>query len=118
MATAYERFLAEPNPRLLADDATLHYVTTMTSVSGSANILKHLLNLQKQVRKKKQHVLSLLQSDDTLVLEVDTALEFQTSGGAYLPGLDDNFLTDRTAYLHIVSSHARPLLLPVPWPPA
>jgi hypothetical protein len=35
---------------------------------------------------------------------VDTAFEFISSGGPYLPGLDDNFLADRTVYLPIVSN--------------
>ncbi|EQL03837.1 hypothetical protein OCS_00434 [Ophiocordyceps sinensis CO18] len=105
----YQQFLAAPSSSLLADKATLHYVTTTTAFSGATDILKHLNSLQRQVRKKKQHVLSVIDGNHVIALEVDTDLEFLTSGGAYLPGLDDNFLSDRTAQLaimHIVAFDA------------
>lgn len=98
----YEQFLAAPSSSLLADKATLHYVTTTTAFSGATDILKHLNSLQRQLKKKKQHVLSVVDGNNVIALEVDTELEFLTSGGAYLPGLDDNFLSDRVAYLPIV----------------
>ncbi|POR36560.1 Uncharacterized protein TPAR_03219 [Tolypocladium paradoxum] len=105
-AATYNKFLAAPSSSLLADKATLHYVTTTTAFSGATDIIKHLNSLQKQVKKKKQDALQVIEGRNAIAVEVDTALEFQTSGGAYLPGLDDNFLTDRVAYLaimHIVS---------------
>jgi hypothetical protein len=102
MAQAYKQFLAAPSSSLLADKATLHYVTTTTSIAGATEIIKHLNILQKQVKKKKEDVINIVDGRGVIVVEVDTTLEFQTSGGAYLPGLDDNFLSDRVAYLSIV----------------
>ncbi|PNY23602.1 Uncharacterized protein TCAP_06454 [Tolypocladium capitatum] len=110
-AATYKKFLAAPNSSLLADKATLLYVTTTTAFSGATEIVKHLNSLQKQVKTKKQDAMLSIEGrivggGNAIAVEVDTALEFQTSGGVYLPGLDDNFLTDRVAHLaiiHIVS---------------
>ncbi|RDA95927.1 hypothetical protein CP533_5810 [Ophiocordyceps camponoti-saundersi (nom. inval.)] len=101
-AATYKQFLAAPSTSLLADQATLHYVTTTTTFSGATEIVKHLSALQRQVQKKKQDVLSTIDGGHVVALEVDTELEFLTSGGVYLPGLDDNFLSDRTASLPIM----------------
>ncbi|CCE35420.1 uncharacterized protein CPUR_06850 [Claviceps purpurea 20.1] len=101
MASVYKQFLASPSSSYLADRASLHYVTTTTSVYGSTEIIKHLNTLQKQVKIKKQDLLNLVDGQSVIAAEFDTVLEFQTSGGAYLPGLDDNFLSDRVAYLSI-----------------
>lgn len=103
MASVYKKFLASPSSSLLDEKASLHYVTTTTSIYGATEIIKHLNTLQKQVKVKKQEFLNLVDGQTVIAAEVDTALEFQTSGGAYLPGLDDNFLSDRVAYLSIVS---------------
>ncbi|RDA83030.1 hypothetical protein CP532_6885 [Ophiocordyceps camponoti-leonardi (nom. inval.)] len=101
-AATYKQFLAAPSTSLLADQATLHYVTTTTTFTGATDIVKHLSALQRQVQKKKQDVLSTIDGGHVVALEVDTELEFLTSGGVYLPGLDDNFLSDRTASLPIM----------------
>ncbi|KAL6886520.1 hypothetical protein HDV57DRAFT_490660 [Trichoderma longibrachiatum] len=106
MAATYKQFLASPSSSLLADKAALHYVTTLTSFVGATEIIKHLNTLQKQVKKKKEEVISLIDGQSAIAVEVDTCIEFVTSGGAYLPGLDDNFIADREAFLpimHIVS---------------
>lgn len=106
MASIYQQFLNAPNPALLAEDAALHYVTTTTSFHGATDIIKHLTSLQKQVKKKKQDVLNVVDGETAAVFEVDTTLEFITSGGIYLPGLDDNFVADHTVDLPIVSSES------------
>jgi hypothetical protein len=54
------------------------------------------------VAKKKEEVFNIVDGQNVIVLEVDTGLGFQTSGGPYLPGLDDNFLSARDVYLPIV----------------
>ncbi|KJZ78389.1 hypothetical protein HIM_02427 [Hirsutella minnesotensis 3608] len=104
--TTYKQFLAAPSSSLLADKATLHYVTTTTTVSGATEIVKHLGSLQRQVKKKREDIINAIDGGSVIAVEVDTELEFLTSGGAYLPGLDDNFLSDRVAHLpmiHIVT---------------
>ncbi|KAM0329690.1 hypothetical protein ACHAPQ_006654 [Fusarium lateritium] len=101
MAATYKQFLAAPSSSVLADTAALHYVTTTTTFAGPTQIMKHLNGLQKQVAKKKEEVFNIVDGQNVIVLEVDTGLGFQTSGGPYLPGLDDNFLSARDVYLPI-----------------
>lgn len=105
MADTYKRFLAAPTSSLLAEHASLHYVTTATSLTGATAIIQHFTKLQKQVTTKRQDVINSVESSNTAVLEVDTLLEFQTSGGVYLPGLDDNFLAGNEVHFPVVSSH-------------
>lgn len=102
MAATYKQFLASPSSSLLADRASLHYVTTTTSFTGAAEIIKHLNSTQRQINKKKEDILHIVDGQTSLALEADTGLEFVTSGGPYAPGLDDNFLADRLVYLPIV----------------
>ena len=113
MASVYKQFLSSPNSALLADKATLQYVTTTTTFTGPTDIIKHLNTLQKQVKKKQEEVLNIVENDTSAVLEVDTTLEFITSGGIYLPGLDDNFVADHTAYLPIVSTNITMTIMPI-----
>lgn len=107
MAATYKQFLAAPSSALLADAATLHYVTTTTTFSGPTQIIKHLNSLQKEVAKKKEDIINIVDAQNAVVLEIDTGLGFQTGGGAYLPGLDDNLLSARDVYLPIVSNSTR-----------
>lgn len=102
MASVYRQFLNAPNSALLADTATLHYVTTTTTFTGPTDIIKHLNSSQKQVKKKQQDVINTVENESSAVLEVDNIFEFITSGGTYLPGLDDNFVADRTVYFQSV----------------
>ncbi|KAH6646485.1 hypothetical protein BKA67DRAFT_105622 [Truncatella angustata] len=109
LQAVYKQFLAAPNSSLLASDAALHYVTTTTSYRGATDIIKHLAALRNQVKKKKEEFLTVIEGQNAAAIEVDTSLEFVTSGAAYLPGLDDNFLADRTVILpitHIVTFNA------------
>lgn len=99
----YERFLAAPNPLHLADDASLQYVTTLTTFKQQGPIIKHLDNQQKNVVKKQnERIISQVEGSTSLAIIVETTLEFISSGGAYLPGLD-TFIIDRQARLPVVS---------------
>ncbi|EED13409.1 conserved hypothetical protein [Talaromyces stipitatus ATCC 10500] len=101
----YERFLSTPTADVLTRNVSLNYITTTTSVTGSEEVIKHLNSQQKTIKKKGDKILSIVQTADTLVLDVETTLEFLTGGGAYLPSLDDNFLADRVVTfptIHIV----------------
>ncbi|KAI9171504.1 hypothetical protein HJFPF1_00989 [Paramyrothecium foliicola] len=102
MAAAYKQFLVAPSSSLLSDRATLHYVTTAISFNGPTEIIKHLNALQRQVIKKKETILNVVDGQNAIAIEVDTGLEFQTSGGSYCPGLDDNFLSDRLVQIPMV----------------
>ena len=103
LAAAYQAFLASPRDTHLNSNASLNYITTLTTINSSAAIAKHLSNQQSVVRKKQEKVLSNIESDNAICLEVETTLEFNTGGGAYLPGLDDNFLSDQVVTFPIVS---------------
>lgn len=99
----YKRFLGSPNAAALSDDASLHYITTTTSVAGASDITKHLSTVASQVKKEKETVLYAIEGQDALALEVNTSLEFLITGGPYLPGLEDNYVADRKVNFTIVS---------------
>lgn len=99
----YQSFLASPNANALAGDASVNYITTLTVVNSATTIAKHFSSQQSILKKKQEKVLSTVESDDAICLDVETTLEFINGGGAYLPGLDDNFLADRVVTFPIVS---------------
>jgi len=103
LQAAYKQFLAAPNSGALAADASLTYITSTTSFAGATEIIKHLNSQRNQIKKKKEDFLHVVESSEAVAVEIDTSLEFGSSGGAYLPGLDDNFLADRIVHLPIVS---------------
>ncbi|KAK5127069.1 hypothetical protein LTR85_008428 [Meristemomyces frigidus] len=96
MASQYSSFLQSPNANLLTPDASLVYVTTTQEYTDATAILKHLQAQQKVVEKKEEKVLNAIESADGLALETATTLLFKNGGGAYLPGVDDNLLDERT----------------------
>lgn len=100
----YEAFLSSPSSGALSDNgASLNYIPTLTTVNDPAAIIKHLNAQAKLLSKKSERVLSAVESKDGLCVDVDTKIEFVAGGGAYLPGLDDNFLADRIVEFPVVS---------------
>ena len=99
----YQSFLTAPRANGLAADASLNYITTLTTVKGAAAIAKHFSQQQVLLQKKEENVLSVIEGGNAICLDVETTLEFTRGGGAYLPDLDDNFLTDRVVTLPVVS---------------
>lgn len=102
LVAVYKQFLAAPNLSQLSPEAALHYITTTTSFRNPTDVIKHFSTLIKQLKKKREDILSAVEGQNAIAVELDTALEFLTGGGPYLPGLDDNFLTDRTVYFPVV----------------
>lgn len=102
LKSVYQSFLASPNASALNNDASLNYITTLTTINTAAAIIKHHAAHQKVLTKKEEKVLSCIEGNDALCLDVETTLEFITGGGAYLPGLDDNFLADRVVTFPMV----------------
>ncbi|KAI0574622.1 hypothetical protein PtrSN002B_005406 [Pyrenophora tritici-repentis] len=105
LCDTYSRFLATPSTGALADHATLHYVSTTTSITDATAIIKHLAVQEKLLKKTKQKILDAIEGNHGLSVDVETTIEFSNGGGAYLPGLDDNFVADRTvtfAMVHMV----------------
>ena len=77
----YESFLASPNGSALNDDASLNYITTLTTIKPAAAVLKHFAAHEKVLKKKGEKALDAIESDNALYLEVETTLEFLSSGG-------------------------------------
>ncbi len=100
----YQRFLANPDASAFAPDGSLNYITTLTTLHKTDAIAKHLNAHKRVLTKKLENVLSVVESENALCLEIETTIEFITGGGTYLPGLDDNFLADQTVTLPIVST--------------
>ena len=107
LTAIYERFAASPNPLSLADDASLHYVPTLTTFAEQGPIVKHLQSQNRTVvRIKSQKTISAIEGPNAVAVEFETTLEFVSGGGAYLPGLD-NLIADKIATLPTVSPNRR-----------
>ncbi|KAH0556078.1 hypothetical protein GP486_005984 [Trichoglossum hirsutum] len=104
LQSIYTKFLTAPSPAVLASESTtsLHYIPTLTSIHEAQPIVKHLSAQARQLKKREEKVLSATEGQNSLVLEVETTLELLTGGGAYLPGLDDNFLADKVLTFPII----------------
>lgn len=98
----YEAFLASPSTGALADNASINYIPTLVTINEPTAILKHLSTQRKLLTKKSERVLSTIASSDGLCVDVDTTIEFIAGGGAFLPGLDDNFLSDKVVHFPVV----------------
>ncbi|KAL6711831.1 hypothetical protein ACN47E_002874 [Coniothyrium glycines] len=99
---SYAAFLDAPSKNALAEYATLHYVSTLTSLNDAPTIIKHLSVQEKLLKKKSQKILDAIEGANGLSVDVETTIEFVNGGGAYLPGLDDNFVADRTVTFPMV----------------
>ena len=95
LKSIYQSFLAKPSASAVTDTASLNYITTLTTINTAVAIAKHFAAQEQVLKKKQEKILSAIESEDSVVLDVETTLEFMEGGGAYLPGLDDNFLSDR-----------------------
>ncbi|RPA82618.1 hypothetical protein BJ508DRAFT_86508 [Ascobolus immersus RN42] len=101
----YQSFLARPVAGHLAEDASMIYTTTADLIQGADTIIKHFSKNNQLFSKRSDKQISVVETQDTLVYETDTSIEFRTGGGSFLPGLDDNFLSDQTVnfvLIHIV----------------
>lgn len=103
LAAAYQKFLSDPTTSALAPNASINYIPTLTSINEPTAILKHLAAQTKALKKKSEKALNVIEGNGQLCAEYDTVLEIASGGGAYLPGLDDNFLVDKMVTLPIVS---------------
>ena len=104
LCDTYSRFLATPSAGALAENASLNYITTNTSIQDAPAIIKHLTVQEKMLKKTKQKFLDSIEGSHGLSIDVETTIEFNSGGGAYLPGLDDNFVADRTVTFPMVNT--------------
>ena len=77
----YQAFLADPKGVALHDNASLSYITTLTTINGAAAVVKHFAAHDKVLKRKEEKALDAIESDNALYLEVETTLEFISSGG-------------------------------------
>ncbi len=103
LKSIYQSYLANPTSNALSDNATLNYITTLTTITTRDSIIKHYAAHQKILRKKQETVLDDVEGSNAITLDVETTLEFLSGGGAYLPGLDDNFVSDRVVTFPMVN---------------
>lgn len=104
LQAVYKQFLAAPNSTALAQNASLHYITTTTSFNGPTDIIQHLNSQRNHMKKNKEDFLNVVEGRSALAVQTGLTLEFQDDGGAYLPGLDDQFLSDRIVHISVVST--------------
>ncbi|KAI9756148.1 MAG: hypothetical protein M4579_003961 [Chaenotheca gracillima] len=103
LAALYQSFLAAPATAPLAEDATLEYITTLITIADAAKIVRHVTS--RDLKKQNEKIVDVVEGQSALFVQVETTIEFVSSGGAYLPGMDDNFLTDHTVtfpVMHLV----------------
>lgn len=103
MANVYTEFLSSPSAAALASNASLHYITTTTSIIEANAIIKHLQAQEKLVKKKNETVLNTIVGGNDIVVETETTYEFIRGGGALLPQMDDNMLVDSLVVIPMVS---------------
>lgn len=102
LSAKYQAFLANPSSGALADNASLHYITTLTSINTSTAIIKHFSAQEKLLKKKSEKVLNTIEGANGLSVDIEATVEFVSGGGAFLPGLDDNFVADRIVIFPMV----------------
>ncbi|KAF2716576.1 hypothetical protein K431DRAFT_350216 [Polychaeton citri CBS 116435] len=102
MASTYTSFLDTPSASALAQNASISYVTTTTTISEAGAIIKHLSAQGKHLEFKQRRVLNAVESSNGLCLETETTILFKSGGGAYLPQLDENLLDERQVTVPIV----------------
>ena len=100
----YEAYLNNPagSASSLSDDASLNYISTLTTINGASAIVKHNAAHERVLKKKDQKILDHVLGSHGLTVDVETTIEFSSGGGAYLPGMDDNFVSDRIVIFPMV----------------
>ena len=106
LKSIYQAYLANPSAAALSDEASLNYITTLTTINTATSIVKHNAAHQKVLKKKQETVLDCVEGGNAVTLDVETTLEFVSGGGAYLPGLDDNFVSDRVVTFPMVRAES------------
>ena len=102
LEAAYKQWLGQPTADALAVDASLVYVPTLTTIHEPAAILKHIKLQDQQLQKKSENTLNAIENGNALCLQTETTLHLTFGGGAYLPGMDDNLLADKTVFIVMV----------------
>lgn len=104
----YQRYLASPRTASLAADVALNYIPTTIKVEGADAVLHHLTRQDHVIKTKSETILDAVEGNASICVDVETTVEFVSGGGAYLPSLDDNFLSDRVATFPTVCTYDTP----------
>lgn len=102
MTNVYTSFLRSPSAAALAANASLHYITTSTTLQGADAILKHIEAQDSQIQKKEEKVIHSTEGNNGVCVETETVLVFKQGGGVILPKMDDNMLADVTVVFPMV----------------
>ena len=102
LQSTYKQFLADGKHHSLSPNISFNYITTALSFEGLDAVTKHLAKQASNAKKISDKILSVIEAPGALVLDIETTLKFISGGGAYLPSLDDNFLSDRVVTFPLV----------------
>lgn len=90
-----------PKAIQLAENASLVYVSSGVHFKGTTPILEHLARGEREL-KKTDTIISKVEAGGSLVLEVETHIEFICGAGSFLPGLSANFIADEKVSMVII----------------
>ena len=79
----YQNFLASQSAALLNDEASLNYITTLTTINSAAAVVKHFEAHQKVLKKTEEKALNSVEGDNAICLEIETTIEFTSGGGVW-----------------------------------
>lgn len=105
LQSKYKSFAASPSAAALAPNASIHYVPTLVSLSGTAAIQRHFASQADQLQLK-HNFMNVVEGPSSISVEAETTINFNFGGGAFLPGLDENFTADRIVTLPTVHNVA------------
>ncbi|KAG5437888.1 hypothetical protein PCANB_000603 [Pneumocystis canis] len=97
----YEAFFQRPTKEIFSDECILTYVTTCISFYGSKNVLLQLAEYCDQIRSRNETI-NLHMTENGVISEVFSEIEFINGPAWFVPGLDNNFYVDRKIHLPLI----------------
>ncbi|GAO50687.1 hypothetical protein G7K_4809-t1 [Saitoella complicata NRRL Y-17804] len=97
----YDQYKSKPQASLLADDATLQYITSGVTVTGANAIITRRAKYRDEITVT-ENVIAKHVASESIVFEVAATITFTNGPGWLVPGIDDNFLFDKTIEIPLV----------------
>ncbi|BFZ62041.1 hypothetical protein YB2330_003120 [Saitoella coloradoensis] len=97
----YDKYKSKPQASLLAEDATLQYITSGVTVTGANAIITRRAKDRDEITVT-ENVITKHIASDSIVFEVAATITFTNGSGWLVPGIDDNFLFDKTIEIPLV----------------
>jgi hypothetical protein len=101
LVQVYAQFREHPKAEGLAQDANFSYVSSGIVFAGQQAILEHLAKNEHEINCKET-IISCHETAVSLVLEVETHVEFVRGPGSFLPGMSANFVADEKVSMIVV----------------